>query len=54
MTPPVTNKDTNPSENSIGLVKRIRAPQSVASQLKVLMAEGTPTAIVVIENAMLV
>jgi hypothetical protein len=37
--------------NSIGVVNRMRAPQSVPSQLKVLMAEGTPMESVSTEKA---
>ncbi len=51
LSPPVTNNDTNPSANSIAVVKRIRPPQSVPSQLNVLMAEGTPIDIVNSEKA---
>src|SRR5262245_7401273 len=39
--PPMTNMDTNESAFSIGVVKRMLPPQSVPSQLKVLMADGT-------------
>ena len=49
--PPVTNSDTKPIANSIGLWKRIRPFHSVPSQLKVLIAEGTPMHMVRIENA---
>src|SRR5438093_12571564 len=37
--------------NNIGVCRRMRPPHKVPSQLKVLMAEGTPMAIVIIENA---
>ena len=40
--PPETKSETNPSAKSIGEANLIRAPQSVPSQLKVLIAEGTP------------
>ena len=36
---------------SMGVVKRILPPSSVPIQLKVLMAEGTPMAMVRIEKA---
>ena len=49
--PPATNSDTKPMENSIGVVKRMRAPQSVPSQLKVLIADGTPIESVSTEKA---
>ena len=50
--PPVTNSETKPRANSIAVVKRILPPQSVPSQLNVLMAEGTPMRHREIENAM--
>src|SRR5262245_46524849 len=50
--PPATKSDTKPIAKSIGVVKRIRAPQSVPNQLKVLIAEGTPIDNVRIEKAM--
>ena len=37
--------------NNIGDENRMRAPHMVPSQLKVLMAEGTPMAMVITENA---
>src|SRR6202047_3406452 len=49
--PPLTNSDTNPRANSIAQLNVILPPQSVPSQLKVLIAEGTPIVIVRIENA---
>src|SRR5690348_9327645 len=49
--PPVTNSDTNPSANSMAVVKRILPPHSVPIQLNVLMADGTPIDIVSTENA---
>src|SRR2546426_8456906 len=49
--PPVTNRDTNPIANSIGEVNRNFPRQRVPSQLKVLIADGTPMAMVMIENA---
>ena len=49
--PPATKSETKPMANSIGVVKRICAPQSVPSQLKVLIAEGTPMESVRIEKA---
>ena len=51
MIPPATKTETKPMEKSIGVVKRILAPQSVPIQLKVLIAEGTPIESVKIENA---
>ena len=44
--PPMTNIDTKASAFSIGVVKRMLPPQSVPSQLNVLMAEGTAITIV--------
>src|SRR6267154_2807468 len=49
--PPDTNKETNPMANSIGDTNRIRPPHNVPNQLNVLIAEGTPIAIVIIEKA---
>src|SRR5229473_1272082 len=49
--PPETNRETNPMANNMGDEKRIRRPHSVPSQLKVLIADGTPMAMVMIENA---
>src|SRR5262245_26604024 len=46
--PPMMNIETKPIANSIGVVKRMRAPQSVPSQLKTLMAEGS--AIMIVET----
>ena len=43
VTPPETNRETNPRANSMDVVKRIWPPHSVASQLKVLMADGSMT-----------
>src|SRR5437868_3166614 len=51
LSPPETNRETNPMANSMGTVKRIFAFHIVPSQLKVLMAEGTPMAMVITENA---
>ena len=48
--PPITNIDTKASAFSIGVVKRMFPPQSVPSQLKVLIAEGTAITIVVMVN----
>ena len=53
VTPPETNKDTKPRANSIAVVKRICPRHKVASQLNVLMADGTATAMVEMEKAML-
>ena len=47
----MTKSDTNPSANSMAVVKRILPPQSVPSQLNVLMAEGTPIVMVMSEKA---
>src|SRR2546421_188478 len=44
--PPITNIDTKPMANSMGVVKRMLPRQSVPSQLKVLMADGTAMTIV--------
>ena len=44
--PPMTNIDTNESAFSIGVVKWMFPPQSVPSQLNVLMADGTAITIV--------
>src|SRR4029077_13994160 len=49
--PPDTNKETNPMANNIGDAKRMRPPHNVPNQLKVLIAEGTPIAMVMIEKA---
>src|SRR5258708_26751717 len=49
--PPVTNRETKPMANSMGEVKRIRPCHSVPSQLNVLIADGTPIPMVMIENA---
>ena len=48
--PPETKSETKPSAKSIEVVKRIWPPHSVPSQLKVLMAEGTPMLMVSIEK----
>src|SRR5450432_2320108 len=50
--PPVTKSETKPSANIMAVSKWILAPQSVPIQLNVLMAEGTPIHMVIIENAM--
>src|SRR3990172_101635 len=49
--PPVTNSETNPSAKSIDVLNWIFPPHSVPSQLNVLMADGTPMAMVSSENA---
>ena len=49
--PPVTKIETKPIAKSIDVVNLIFAPQRVASQLKVLMAEGTAIIKVVVMNA---
>src|SRR3970282_338739 len=49
--PPVTKSERKPRAKSIALVKRILARQSVASQLKVLIAEGTAMTSVVVMKA---
>src|SRR5579872_4023519 len=51
LNPPETNNETKPIANSIGVWKRTLPFQIVPSQLNVLMAEGTPIAIVSTENA---
>src|SRR5208282_2270490 len=48
--PPETKRETKPMANSMGDGKRIRPRNSVPSQLKVLIAEGTPMAIVSTEK----
>jgi hypothetical protein len=40
--PPATKQRYKADANSIAVVKRMRAPHSVPSQLKVFTAEGTP------------
>src|SRR5438093_10830199 len=50
--PPITNMATNASALSMGTVNWIRPPQSVPSQLNVLMADGTAMIIVVTVKAM--
>src|SRR6516162_8554369 len=49
--PPTTNSETNPIANSMGDEKRILPRHIVPSQLNVLMADGTPMPIVMMENA---
>src|SRR6185503_5263848 len=49
--PPATKSETNPIANNIAVVKRMRAPHNVPSQLKVLTADGTPIESVNTENA---
>ena len=51
LNPPDTNNETKPMAYSIGVSKRMRPFHIVPSQLKVLMADGTPMHIVRIENA---
>src|SRR5258708_40284171 len=46
VSPAMRNWNRNPMQNSIGVVKRIRPPQRVAIQLKILIPVGTPTSIV--------
>src|SRR5450432_158049 len=48
--PPITNIATNDNAFSIGVVKEMLPPQSVPSQLNVLIAEGTAMTIVEIMN----
>src|SRR5438477_12511861 len=48
---PVTKRDSNPMAKSIGDVNRIRPRMSVPSQLNVLMADGTPMPMVMMEKA---
>src|SRR5580700_8644995 len=49
--PPETNSDTKPMANSIGVYRRMFPRHNVPSQLKVLIAEGTPMHMVRMENA---
>jgi len=49
--PPVTNRETKPMANNMGEVKRMCPCHSVPSQLNVLIADGTPMPMVMIENA---
>src|ERR1039458_8783479 len=51
LSPPVTNSDTKPRANIMAVVKRILPPHKVPIQLNVLMADGTPMAMVSTENA---
>jgi hypothetical protein len=46
VTPPIVNKKINANVNSIATLKRIRPPQIVASQLKILMPVGIAIIIV--------
>src|SRR4051794_27054925 len=48
LSPPITNIETKASAKHIGVVNRMEPRQTVPSQLKVLMAEGT--AITIVEN----
>ena len=48
--PPVTKNETNPKAKSIGESNWIFPPHNVPSQLKVLIAEGTPIDMVSSEN----
>src|SRR5262245_34762381 len=48
--PPMMNMDTNPMANSMGVTRRMRAPQSVPSQLNTLMADGSAIMIVAVMN----
>src|SRR5438093_12696522 len=50
--PPMTNMATKAKALSMGTVKRIFPPQSVPSQLNVLIADGTAMTIVDSVNAM--
>ena len=45
--PPITNIDTKPSANNMGVLKWMRPSHSVASQLKTLMPVGIAMSIVV-------
>ena len=49
--PPETNSDTKPMAQSMEVVNWILPPHRVPSQLNVLIAEGTPIAMVSIEKA---
>src|SRR5438874_4660675 len=51
LNPPETNSETKPMANSIGVVSRILPCHRVPNQLKVLIAEGTPIAMVMMEKA---
>ena len=46
--PAIRNWKRNAMQKSIGVSKRILPPHMVASQLKILMPVGTPTAMVAI------
>ena len=48
----MTNMDTKASAKHMAVVNRIEPPQTVPSQLKVLIAEGTPMTMVVIMKFM--
>ena len=50
MMPPETKRETKPMAKSMAVVKRILPPHKVPSQLKVLIADGTPMARVRMEN----
>src|SRR5260370_42672322 len=49
--PPVTNRETKPMANNMGEWNRMRPRNSVPSQLNVLIADGTPMPMVMMENA---
>src|SRR5262252_9599872 len=50
--PPITNIDTKPIANIMGVVKRMFPPQSVPSQLNVLIADGIAMTMVDVMNAL--
>src|SRR6185437_6123286 len=52
VTPPETKNETKPRAYIMEAVQRICPPQRVASQLKTLIAEGTPTVSVSTEKTM--
>lgn len=46
VTPPIVNRNTNPSANSIGVLYRILPPYNVPSQLNIFIPVGTAIIIV--------
>src|SRR5215475_1769289 len=53
VSPAIRNWNRNAIANSIGVLNWMRPPHIVASQLKILIPVGTPTAIVVITKKLL-
>jgi hypothetical protein len=49
--PPIRNIEMKPRAKQSGVVKRMRPPQRVASQLKIFTPVGMPISIVPIANA---